>query len=91
MSRIPVSYTHLDVYKRQFEAFSKPQQMAFLINAYNAFTVELILTRYPQLESIRDLGGVFSKPWSIRNVPLLGRMMTLDEIEHDTLLSLIHI
>jgi hypothetical protein len=23
--------------------------MAFLINAYNAFTVELILTRYPKL------------------------------------------
>jgi hypothetical protein len=68
-----------------FDAFSKPQQMAFLINAYNAFTVELILTRYPQLESIRDLGGFLSKPWSIRNIPLLGRMMTLDEIEHDTL------
>ena len=68
-----------------FEAFTKPQQMAFLINAYNAFTVELILTRYPQLESIRDLGGVFSKPWSIRNVPLLGRVMTVDEVEHDTL------
>ena len=68
-----------------FEAFSKPQQMAFLINAYNAFTVELILGRYPKLESIRDLGNFLSKPWSIRNVPLLGRTMTLDEIEHDTL------
>ena len=68
-----------------FDAFSKPQQIAFLINAYNAFTVELILTRYPQLESIRDLGGFLSKPWSIRNIPLLGRLMTLDEIEHDTL------
>lgn len=68
-----------------FEAFGKPQQMAFLINAYNAFTVELILSQYPKLESIRDLGGFLSKPWSIRNVPLLGRTMTLDEIEHDTL------
>lgn len=68
-----------------FEAFGKAQQMAFLINAYNAFTVALILTRYPQLESIRDLGGFLSKPWSIRNIPLLGRQMTLDEIEHDTL------
>ena len=68
-----------------FESFSKAQQMAFLINAYNAFTVELILGRYPKLESIRDLGNFLSKPWSIRNVPLLGRTMTLDEIEHDTL------
>ena len=71
-----------------FDAFSKPQQMAFLINAYNAynaFTVELILTRYPKLESIRDLGSLLTKPWSIRNVPLLGTTLTLDNIEHDTL------
>ena len=68
-----------------FEAFSKPQQMAFLINAYNAFTVELILTRYPKLDSIRDLGTLLTKPWSIKNVPLLGSTLTLDNIEHDNL------
>ena len=67
------------------EAFSKPQQMAFLINAYNAFTVELILTRYPKLDSIRDLGSLLTKPWSIKNVPLLGTLLTLDNIEHDNL------
>ena len=68
-----------------FEAFGKPQQMAFLINAYNAFTVELILTKYPKLESIRDLGGLLSKPWSIKFVPLLGTTLTLDNVEHDRL------
>ena len=68
-----------------FEAFSKPQQMAFLINAYNAFTVELILTRYPKLDSIRDLGSLLTKPWSIKNVPLFGTTLTLDNIEHDNL------
>ena len=67
------------------DAFSKPQQMAFLINAYNAFTVELILTRYPKLDSIRDLGSLLTKPWSIKNVPLLGTLLTLDNIEHDNL------
>ena len=67
------------------DAFSKPQQMAFLINAYNAFTVELILTRYPKLDSIRDLGTLLTKPWSIKNVPLLGSTVTLDNIEHDNL------
>jgi len=46
-----------------FKAFGKPQQMAFLINAYNAFTVELILTKYPELASIKDLGSAFSSPW----------------------------
>lgn len=68
-----------------FAAFAKPQQMAFLINAYNAFTVELILTRYPKLESIKDLGSVFSSPWKPKNVPLLGEQVSLDNIEHDML------
>ena len=68
-----------------FDGYSKPQQMAFLINAYNAYTVELILTKYPKLESIRDLGSFTTKPWGIKNIPLLGTTMTLDNIEHDTL------
>ena len=68
-----------------FNAFSKPQQMALLINAYNAFTVELILTRYPQLASIRDLGTLLSSPWKPKFVKLLASEMSLDNIEHDTL------
>ena len=68
-----------------YEGFSKPQQQAFLINAYNAFTVELILTKYPKLESIKDLGGLLTKPWSIKFVPLLGSTLTLDNVEHDKL------
>ena len=47
-----------------FNSFSKPQQMAFLINAYNTFTVELILTRYPKLASIRDLAACCRAPGS---------------------------
>ena len=68
-----------------FEDFSKPQQMAFLINAYNAYTVELILTRYPKLESIKDLGSLLQNPWKQKTAPLLGTTMTLDAIEHETL------
>ena len=68
-----------------FEAFDKRQQMAFLINAYNAFTVELILEKYPDLKSIKDLGNFFQSPWKKAFVPLLGRTMSLDQIEHDTL------
>ncbi len=68
-----------------FNAFSKPQQMAFLINAYNAFTVALILTRYPKLASIRDLGTLLSNPWKPKFIALLGTEMSLDNIEHDTL------
>ena len=68
-----------------FEAFSKAQQMALLINAYNAFTVELILTRYPKLASIRDLGSLLANPWKPKFIKLLGTEMSLDNIEHDTL------
>jgi hypothetical protein len=68
-----------------FKAFGKPQQMAFLINAYNAFTVELVLTRYPGLESIKDLGSVFNSPWKPKWIPLLGGRVSLDDIEHGML------
>jgi hypothetical protein len=73
------------VSRSAFDGFSKAQQQAFLMNAYNAFTVELILTKYPNLQSIRDLGSLLKKPWSIKNVPLLGDTVTLDNIEHDML------
>jgi hypothetical protein len=59
--------------------------MAFLINAYNAFTVELILGRYPKLESIKDLGGFLSTPWKPKFIALLGSMVSLDDIEHGLL------
>ena len=68
-----------------FRAFSKAQQMAFLINAYNAFTVELVLTKYPGLGSIKDLGSVFSSPWKPKWIPLLGSKVSLDDIEHGML------
>ena len=59
--------------------------MAFLINAYNAFTVEKILMRYPNLKSIRDFGTVFGNPWKDRFFKLLGRDSYLDQIEHEML------
>lgn len=69
----------------QFDSFSKPQQVAFLVNAYNAFTVALILTRYPDLASIKDLGSFLQSPWKPKWVPLLGDKVSLDDIEHQML------
>jgi hypothetical protein len=65
--------------------WSKPQQFAFLANAYNAFTVEKILTRYPDIRSIRDFGRVIGNPWKDRFFRLLGREQHLDGIEHETM------
>ena len=66
----------------EYQGWRREQRLAFLINAYNAFTVELILTRYPRLESIKDLGSLLSSPWKKSFVPLLGKTRSLDEIEH---------
>jgi hypothetical protein len=68
-----------------FRTFTPAQQQAFLINAYNAFTVELILTTYPDLQSIKDLGSLLSNPWKPKWIPLLGRRLSLDDIEHGLL------
>lgn len=67
----------------QYKKFSRDQKLAFLINAYNGFTIELILTKYPDLESIKDLGSFFSgSPWSKEFFTLLGEKRNLDWIEH---------
>lgn len=69
----------------QFAGWPEAEQQAFLINAYNAATVELILQRWPKLESIRDLGGWLRTPWQRSFVPLLGETRSLDDIEHELL------
>jgi hypothetical protein len=70
-----------DVSRPQFDGWSRDQRLAFLLNAYNAFTVQLILDHYP-LESIKDIGGLFSSPWKQAFIPLLGQTLSLDQIEH---------
>lgn len=66
-----------------FERWSRDQQLAFLINAYNAFTVDLILRQDSLPDSIRDIGSFFSGPWEQRFFTLLGEERTLDEVEHE--------
>jgi hypothetical protein len=69
----------------EFDSWTRPQRMAFLINAYNAFTVEKILTRYPNIKSIWDFGKVFGNPFKDEFFTLLGRRSFLDQIEHEML------
>ncbi len=69
----------------EFEAWTREQRMAFLINAYNAFTVEKILMRYPDLRSIWDFGRIFSNPFRDAFFQLLGAPASLDTIEHELL------
>ena len=58
----------LDEYLKILEAvdsksLSKDEQFAFYANAYNAWTIKLILSAYPEVKSIKDLGSLFQSPW----------------------------
>ena len=71
-----------EVTEDEFDSWSSAEQLAFLINAYNSWTVELILSKYPDLDSIKDLGSLFQSPWKKSFIPLLGETRSLDDIEH---------
>lgn len=74
-----------EVTQAEFDQWKPVQQVAFLINAYNAFTVELILGKYPDLNSIKDLGSLIQSPWKKKFFTLLGERRNLDWIENDML------
>lgn len=58
------------------------EQFAFYVNAYNAWTVKLILSGYPGIKSIKDLGSLFKTPWKKKIAKIDGNVITLDDIEH---------
>ena len=64
------------------EKLGPADQKAFFINAYNAWTLWLVLTRYPSLTSIKDLGSLFSTPWNQKIVKVEGKTLTLEEVEY---------
>jgi hypothetical protein len=75
-----------------YDRWSDKDKIAFWLNAYNAFTLQAIVTHYPIRPSL--LGSLRFPKNSIRQIPgvwtelrfaVMGRQMTLDEIEHETL------
>ncbi len=80
----------LDAYLAMLEAvepqsLSHDEQFAFYANAYNAWTIKLILSDYPGVKSIKDLGSLLKSPWKKKIARIDGKVMTLDHIEHDIL------
>ena len=71
------------VTKAEYDGMKRDEKLAFLINAYNAYTIELILSKYPDLKSIRDLGSLVQAPWKKKFFTLLGEERNLDNVEHD--------
>ena len=62
--------------------WSRNETMAYWINAYNAYTIKLMLNNYP-LKSIMDING--GKAWDLKFVEIEGEKYSLNNIEHDIL------
>lgn len=64
-----------------YASWTEAEQIAFLSNAYNSFTLQSIIDQDPLKDSIRQIRGV----WNRRTFNLAGEARTLDNIEHDIL------
>ena len=84
--QIKANDTELNAYLNQFiavspkESWTKNETLAYWINAYNAFTIKLIIDNYP-VESIKDI----KNPWDQEFIPINGKLLSLNYIEHDVL------
>ncbi|WP_345049866.1 DUF547 domain-containing protein [Hymenobacter glaciei] len=66
------------------KSWTDNDRLAYWINAYNAYTVQLIVRNYP-VKSIKDLGGdkIFvNTPWDKHFIHLGGQAYSLNDIEH---------
>jgi hypothetical protein len=63
---------------------SRPERLAFWINAYNVLAIDLVQRHYP-VGSIRDVGSLFSPVWKKPAGEIGGGSYTLDQIEHEIL------
>ena len=71
--------------KTDTKTLSRNEQFAFYVNAYNAWTIKLILSGYPGIKSIKDLGSLFKNPWKKKICRIDGEVIALDDIEHNIL------
>lgn len=72
------------------KTWTENEQKAFWINAYNAFTIQLILRNYP-VKSIKEIGGDIYRintSWDIKFIRVGDDMVDLNYIEHQKLRKL---
>jgi Protein of unknown function, DUF547 len=60
--------------------WSRNEQLAYWLNAYNIFTIRLIVDNFPT-QSITKLEG--GKPWDAKRVNIGGKMYSLNQIENE--------
>lgn len=67
----------LNVTPATYQGWSKGQQMAFWVNAYNAFVLQAVINHYPLRGTVKQIPGAFDKTtWRAA-----GKTVTLDQIE----------
>jgi hypothetical protein len=73
---------YLEILKKNTpsESWTKNEKLAYWINAYNAFTVRLILDHYP-VKSIKNI----KDPWGKEFIVIGGNNYSLEDIEHKIL------
>lgn len=64
-----------------FLGWNENEQIAFLMNAYNSYTLAAIINQDPLKESIRKIPQV----WKKEQYQVVGQNKSLNGIEHDTL------
>lgn len=62
--------------------WTKAEKMAYWINAYNAFTVKMIVDNYPTSSIMKLHNG---KAWDVKWIKIGDKTYTLNNIEHDIL------
>jgi len=91
-------HADLDAYRAQLARApipsAGPERMAHLINAYNAWTLALVIERLPTDKSlwptwsIKEGGGALASVWKRYTFELGGQRLTLDQVEHAELRKL---
>jgi hypothetical protein len=69
----------------EVEGLTEQEKLSFWINAYNFYTLELVAKNIDEIESIKDLGSLFSSVWDKYKFEIDGNHYTLNNIEHNIL------
>lgn len=63
---------------------NKEEKLAFYINAYNILAIKMVLDHWP-VDSIKDIGSFFFPVWKKNVGKIGGKLVSLDEVEHEIL------
>jgi len=66
--------------RARFDELGRDEKLALLLNAYNAFTLELIVESYP-IASIRDIPA--EQRWGAVRWEVGGDVVSLEQLEHE--------